>query len=126
MNTLAVIGAFITLAGSIFLLLGSAGILRMPDVFTRIQAGTKASTLGTMLTLIGLAMVHPEWIGKLLLIILFILATNPVSSHVLARAAHHVRTAMTRLTVVDKLREMETGEATATGPVSGEGNTESE
>jgi multicomponent Na+:H+ antiporter subunit G len=103
-NALTITGAIITLAGSLFLLVSATGILRMPDAFTRIQAGTKSSTLGTILTLAGLILVHPEWAGKLVLLILFILLTNPVSSHVLARAAHYIRTSMTRLTEVDKLR----------------------
>jgi multicomponent Na+:H+ antiporter subunit G len=60
----------------------------MPDVFNRIQAGTKATTLGTLLSLAGIACLQPDWAAKLLLIGLFILFTNPISSQVLARAAH--------------------------------------
>ncbi|HBH48924.1 MAG TPA: cation:proton antiporter, partial [Bacteroidales bacterium] len=85
---LELIGALIILIGSVFLFLAAIGLLRMPDFYTRIQAGTKASTLGTILTFIGLAFLVPNWIGKLLVLILFILITNPISSHVLARAAH--------------------------------------
>ena len=60
----------------------------MPDTFTRIQAGTKASTLGNMLVLAGLGIYHPDWTLKLLIIAYFVLMTNPLSSHALSRAAH--------------------------------------
>jgi len=106
MNILAIIGAFVTLAGAIFLLLGSIGLLRMPDSYTRIQAGTKASTLGSILSLIGLGLVHPDWLGKIILLILFVLVTNPVSTHIVARAAYFINVPFTDKTVVDKLKEL--------------------
>ncbi len=88
MAILSLIGSFLLLGGAFFLFLGALGLLRMPDFFNRIQAGTKATTLGTMLSLIGIACLHPDWWAKLAVIAGFILLTNPVSSHVLARAAH--------------------------------------
>jgi len=107
MELLAVIGALITLAGSIFLLLGSIGLLRMPDSYNRIQAGTKASTLGTILTFAGILLIMPGWWGKLLILIITVIITNPVSSHVLARASHHIRVPLTKSTLVDKYQEEE-------------------
>lgn len=95
------IGAILVLLGSIFLFLGALGLVRMPDVFNRIQAGTKASTLGTFLSLFGLFLIVPAWWGKLILLIIFILMTNPVSSHVLARAAYCIKVPMFKKTVVD-------------------------
>lgn len=82
-------GAVIILSGSFFLLTASVGLIRMPDVFNRIQAGTKASTLGTLLILLGIGFIHPEWWGRLLIIAVFILITVPVSNHVIARSAYH-------------------------------------
>ena len=87
-SMLALIGGVLLVAGAAFLLLGGLGLVRMPDVFNRIQAGTKATTLGTLLSLAGIACLQPDWTLKLALIGLFILFTNPLSSHVLARAAH--------------------------------------
>lgn len=98
-------GAIIVLLGSLFLFLGALGVLRMPDSFNRIQAGTKASTLGTILSLLGVIFLMPVWWGKLLVLIIFIILTNPVSSHVLARAAHHIKTPLAGRTVVDKFVE---------------------
>ncbi len=102
-------GGLLLVAGTAFLLLGGLGLVRMPDVFNRIQAGTKATTLGTLLTLMGIACLQPDWALKLLLIALFILFTNPISSQVLARAAHRSGNALAPQTTVDRLAE-ETGE----------------
>ena len=50
------IGSLLILVGAFFLFSAGLGMLRMPDVYTRMQAGTKASTLGNMLVLAGLAL----------------------------------------------------------------------
>ena len=82
------IGSITILIGAVFLFSAGLGMLRMPDAFTRIQAGTKASTLGNTLMLVGIAFYHPDWSLKLLIIAYFVLMTNPISSHALARAAN--------------------------------------
>lgn len=76
------------LVGGFFSLLGALGLLRMPDVYNRIQAGTKAVTLGALSFLVGLALLHPNWWPKLLCIAGFILFTNPVGSSTIARALY--------------------------------------
>ena len=102
-SLLALLGGVLLVAGTAFLLLGGLGLVRMPDVFNRIQAGTKATTLGTLLSLAGIACLQPAWALKLALIGLFILFTNPLSSHVLARAAHRSGADKSPLTAVDRL-----------------------
>src|SRR5262245_53457047 len=99
------IGSILVLLGAVFLFSAGLGLVRMPDAYTRIQAGTKASTLGNMLVLAGLAVYHPGWTLKLLIIIYFVLMTNPVSSHALARAAHAIGIPMADETVTDALRD---------------------
>ena len=99
------IGSVFILAGAIFLFSAGLGLLRMPDAYTRIQAGTKASTLGNLLVLIGLAFYHPSWTFRLILLIYFVLVTNPVSSHALSRAAWLIRTPMSAATVTDALAD---------------------
>lgn len=101
------VGAIITLLGAFVLLIASIGLIRMPDVYNRLQVGTKASTLGTILSLIGLVFIMPGWSGKLILLIFFIMMTNPVSSHILARAAYFIKIPFTNRTVVDKLKVSE-------------------
>ena len=102
-----VLGGVLLVAGSAFLLLGSLGLLRMPDTFNRIQAGTKTTTLGTLLTLGGAACLAPGWGWKLLLIGVFLIFTNPISSQVLASTAHRRGVKQTELTRVDRLQEDE-------------------
>lgn len=102
------LGSLIVLVGSMFLFSAGLGVLRMPDSYNRIQTGTKASTLGTLLVLLGLAVLHPAWAWKLLILIFFVLLTNPVSSHALARAAHTIQIAEAESTVVDRLQESKT------------------
>ncbi len=87
MEILQLVGAFLTLFGSLFLFLGALGIFRMPDVYNKLHAGTKATTMGNVFTLMGLALVAPGWAPKIALVVLAIIVTNPLSSHALARAA---------------------------------------
>lgn len=84
---MVLVGDLLTIFGAAFLFLGSLGLVRMPDVFNRIQAGTKASTLGILALLLGLFLQHPDWWPKLALILMFVLVTTPVSSSTIARAA---------------------------------------
>lgn len=82
------IGMGLILIGGIFLFLGALGIFRMPDIYSRLQAGTKASTLGAMSTILGVGFLNPDWFIKLLVIVIFIGVANPLSSHALARASY--------------------------------------
>ncbi len=102
---LDIMGGLLLVAGTAFLLFGGLGLVRMPDLFNRIQAGTKATTLGTLLTLAGAACLQPAWGLKLLLIGLFLLFTNPLSSQVLARAAHRSGADKSPKTKIDQLEE---------------------
>jgi len=103
MSTLTLIGAIVTLAGSVFLFLAGLGMLRMPDVYNRMQAGTKATTLGSIMFFLGLGIAQPHWLPKMLLLAVFIIFTNPISSHVLARASHKSRIALYKSSVRDDL-----------------------
>lgn len=76
------------LAGALLCLLAAVGLLRMPDVYNRIQAATKASTLAAVFILAGVGLLEPGWWPKLAAIIGFILFTSPVASSTLARAFH--------------------------------------
>jgi multicomponent Na+:H+ antiporter subunit G len=109
------VGSLFILMGAVFLFSAGLGLVRMPDAYTRIQSGTKATTLGNMLILIGLAFYHPDWTFKLILVIYFVLMTNPVSSHALSRAAYLIRTPMASTSVSDALAEDESGVDNGTG-----------
>jgi len=100
-------GIIITAIGVIFLFLGSLGIFRLPDVYNRLQAGTKCTTLGAFSTVIGVGISQPDWFWKTLIIALFILITNPISNHALGRASCKSGIALCDRTVVDKTKEFE-------------------
>lgn len=90
MVILGYVGYVLITVGTLFLFLGSLGILRMPDLYNRIQAGTKATTLGALSTIIGVGLVEPAWFWKTLIIAIFIVLTNPIGSHNIARASYKV------------------------------------
>lgn len=83
-------GAVLVSIGVIFTLLGALGLVRMPDVYNRLQAGTKATTLGFIGIALGVGFYEPKWFPKLILMVVFIVMTAPLSSHNLARAAHAI------------------------------------
>jgi len=95
-------GLFI--AGATFALLASIGVLRMPDVFTRMQASTKASTLGLGCLLAGVAVRNPElsFVVRAASISAFMLLTTAVAAHVIARAAARSGAPLWKGTVVDE------------------------
>ena len=102
-----VIGTLITGIGVIFLLLGSFGIVRLPDVYNRLQAGTKCTTFGAFFAIIGVGIMEPAWFWKTLIIALFILITNPISNHALGRASRKSGIPLCDRSVVDKSGEFE-------------------
>lgn len=81
------IGALL-LAGSGFVLIAAIGIVRLPDLLTRMHASTKAGTLGALLVLAGLALHQGtgDIISKVIAATLFLLLTAPISAHMLGRA----------------------------------------
>jgi multicomponent Na+:H+ antiporter subunit G len=85
-DILTIIGMVLMLIGGIFLFLGGLGIFRMPDTYNRLQAGTKATTLGGMSVILSVGLIEPGWFVKTLVLVIFIALSNPISSHALARA----------------------------------------
>ncbi len=79
-------GIVLIVMGALFWALAGLGLLRMPDVFNRLQAGTKASTLGVIATIAGAMCLKPDWWLELLVIMILVLVGAPVSASVLARA----------------------------------------
>jgi multicomponent Na+:H+ antiporter subunit G len=79
----------LVVSGATLALLAGVGVLRMPDVFTRMQASTKASTLGLGCLLVALSIRQPELsvVIRAVSIGAFMMLTTAVSAHVIARAA---------------------------------------
>lgn len=96
------------LIGSIISVISALGIIRFPDVYTRSHAATKSATLGVLLSLTG-AFIY-IWLTdhfisvRLILGILFVFITAPVSGHLIIRAAYRSHVEMTEDTVEDELK----------------------
>lgn len=97
MDAIKYIGLGLMVLGAIFLFLGALGIYRMPDVYNRLQAGTKSSTLGAMSLILGVGLfklvgadglIEWNWLVKSIIIVVFIGIANPLSSHAIGRAAY--------------------------------------
>jgi multicomponent Na+:H+ antiporter subunit G len=87
---LAWIAAALVVAGLFFTIVAVVGLVRMPDLYTRAHATSKADTLGTVLTLAGVALAFQTAVprAKLVLLTLFLLITNPTATHAITRAAY--------------------------------------
>lgn len=80
----------IALLGGFFTLIAAAGLIRLPDVFIRMHASTKAGTLGSSLTLLAAALFFAETSVtiKALIGIFFLMLTAPIAAHLIGRAAN--------------------------------------
>ncbi len=102
------------LLGGFFAFVAGIGVLRLPDVFTRMHASTKSGTLGASFVLVGAA-VHFGTLAisaKVALAILFILLTAPIAGHMIGRAAQRTGVPMWR----GKARGLTPPEPPVTGP----------
>jgi multicomponent Na+:H+ antiporter subunit G len=88
---MTVVGAVLLLAGAVFCALAALGVLRFPDLYTRLHAASKAGALGAGLILIGagIASGDPLTLLRCAFGLVFLILTSPVSAHLLARAALH-------------------------------------
>lgn len=96
------------LTGSVLSLVAAIGLVRLPDVFTRMHASTKAGTLGVELVMIALALYSEdlEVIIKAAAVVLFILLTAPVAAHMLGRTAYRLGEEIAPHTVCDEWQDI--------------------
>ncbi|MCB1139879.1 MAG: monovalent cation/H(+) antiporter subunit G [Leptospiraceae bacterium] len=90
MNDLQSIASVVLVsAGIFFMLVGSVGIIRLPDFFSRTHAVSKSDTLGMLLAIIGIIIYEGFTLSslKLALVVVFIALANPIGTHALGRAA---------------------------------------
>lgn len=101
------LGIFFIVVGLIFDFFGCLGLVRLPDVYNRLQASTKCVTLGTCSILFGLFLFKGFTAAgiKAILSILFLILTAPVSAHALARGAHKSGVTLYKYSVCDKYAE---------------------
>jgi multicomponent Na+:H+ antiporter subunit G len=103
-----VIGELVTFLGAVLVLLAAVGVVRFPDVLSRMQALTKASTIGVVLVAVGAAFVLPTWndITSAIAAAVLQLLTLPISASLIARATYRARGIQHRVDV-DELAESE-------------------
>jgi multicomponent Na+:H+ antiporter subunit G len=96
--------------GIFFSLTGAVGILRMPDVYTRIQCSSKVITMGALPLLIALAIAEgpvTTFAGRALFVGFFVLVLSPSATHALARSSYKTGVPMWKGSVLDEPRESE-------------------
>jgi multicomponent Na+:H+ antiporter subunit G len=95
------------LLGALLTLIAAIGVLRFPDLLTRMHSTTKPQVLGLLLVLLGLGLRlrEPAAIGLLLLVALSQLVTTPIASHMVGRASFRAGQVRGDLLVVDELSQ---------------------
>lgn len=93
------------LVGAAFSLIAGIGVLRMPDLFTRMHASAKAGTLGVGCIVLGVATTFQDLkvAAEALLIVVFLFLTAPIASHLIARAAYFASDTRNRRMEYDEL-----------------------
>ena len=103
-----IIGALLILFGSIISVISAIGMIRFPDVYTRAHAATKTTTVAVLITLTGTFIYL--WIAegfisiRLILGIIFVFLTAPVSGHLVLRASYRAKVKMSERTSKDELK----------------------
>ena len=94
------------IVGAVLTLLAALGMVRMPDVYSRMQSATKASTLGIGCTMLAVAVDFGDLAitTRVVLIVAFVFLTAPISAHMIGRAAYYVGVPLWEGTTVDELR----------------------
>jgi multicomponent Na+:H+ antiporter subunit G len=101
--------AFFILVGAFLSLVAAFGVIRLPDVYTRNHAASKAATLGVMCLLFGTFLyfyfLEGHFNSRLILGIVFIFMTSPVAGHLISRAAYHSGVELWDKSVHDDLKK---------------------
>ena len=99
-----IIGYIFIAVGLVFDLFGCLGLVRLPDVYNRLQASTKCVTLGTCFILFG-SFLLMGFLWKAILAIAFVVMSSPTGAHAIAHAAHHSGIKLWKKSVVDRYEE---------------------
>jgi multicomponent Na+:H+ antiporter subunit G len=101
-----VLSAIFLLLGAGFMFVAALGLVRFPDLFTRMHAASKAGSLGLGCILLGVAVAYPApiVIAKCIMVLLFIFLTTPIAAHMIGRAAYLLKVPFWKGTVADELK----------------------
>lgn len=103
-----IISALLLCAGALFMAVATIGVLRLPDLYLRMHAITKAGTLGVALVFVSVALFFGELdiVTRALLVVAFAMLTAPVSAHMIGRAGYLSRVPLWSGTLMDQLKEL--------------------
>jgi multicomponent Na+:H+ antiporter subunit G len=99
--------ALLLVSGALFMLLAGVGLVRLPDLYTRMSATSKAATLGASLALLGAALHFgtAAAAGRALVIVTFLFLTAPLAAHAIGRAGYRRGSPLWTGTIADELGE---------------------
>ncbi|MCP5468677.1 MAG: monovalent cation/H(+) antiporter subunit G [Deltaproteobacteria bacterium] len=94
--------------GSLFIFLAALGVLRFPDLFSRLHAASKAASFGLSCLVLGVIffLKDPRVVVEGIVVIVFTYLTLPIASHLIARASYFLRVPRWKATVIDELGEI--------------------
>lgn len=110
--TSEIIILILVFSGVILMFIASLGLFKMPDLYTRMSAVTKAVTFKVGLIVLSASIYFNSFpaVLKAILIIFLLLLTTPVSSHLLGKEAHERKAPLWKKTIIDELRKKKKGE----------------
>ena len=84
------LGSALCMVGAVLAIIGTVGVLRFPDFYTRLHAASVTDTAAATVAIAGMLLLAPDWLVafKLLAVWLFLFLTGPTAGHALANAAH--------------------------------------
>ena len=102
-----VLVAICLISGALFMLVAAIGVLKLPDLYQRLHASSKAATLGVALLLLGAALDSGETgvVSRCLMAIFFFILTAPVGAHLITRAAYYQGEPLAKETLSDEWAE---------------------
>ncbi len=95
------------MAGSLFMLVAAIGVVKLPDVYMRMHAITKAASLGAILMLVAVFLRYPQWVVGIeaLMVVMFVIFTSPIGAHMIARVSHRMKVPIGEGYVMDELQD---------------------
>lgn len=108
---MSAIVALLLVLGALFMFLAGVGLVRLPDLYLRMSATSKAATLGASLILLGAAAHFGTAVvaGRAVVIVVFLFLTAPVAAHAIGRAGYRRKSPLWKGTVVDELAGADPG-----------------
>ena len=110
--------ALLLIFGSLFMLVAAIGVVKLSDVYMRMHAITKAASLGAILMLAGVFLWYPTWIVAIesLMVVLFVILTAPIGSHMIARVAHAMKVPVSEDYLMDEYEDYKREHMETEGP----------